>query len=158
MVIGLLLLIGSAAGYFIFVRKPADLNSPRGVVTRYINAISDGNVTTMKALFVPGRQPPQQYLDFVSGFFSSGMIKYKNPEYKNIKENPAEAEIELTDMDIVISIAGQTATQKLSAVEPGHKALVYKLKYGSGKWLLYEAPLPLSGYAPNVPTTPFNGG
>ncbi len=123
--------------YFLVLNKKTEATGPEGAVLKYFDAISAGDVGALKSMYTPETVPPQASLDMIGQLFGTGMIKYEDIKLKTIKETATDAEVQLLDARVTVSVGGQkTSTNVSDSVDPG-KA-VFKLKMVNGYWLMYQ--------------------
>ena len=152
--VSLLVIMAVLAGvYFLVLNKKTSATGPEGALLKYFDAISAGDVEALKSMYSPESMPAQASLDMIAQLFGTGMIKYEDIKLKTIKETAMDAEVQLLDARITVTVGGQKTSNKVSDYADPKQA-VFKLKLVNGYWLIYQ-----DGKSPvdiNIPA--FSGG
>lgn len=126
-----------AVVYFLVLNKKTEATGPEGAVLKYFDAISAGDVEALKSMYSPETMPPQASLDMIGQLFGTGMIKYEDIKLKTIKETATDAEVQLLDARITVTVGGQKTSSNVSdGLDPGQA--IFKLKMVNGYWLIYQ--------------------
>jgi hypothetical protein len=125
-----------AAVYFLVLNKSTEATGPEKTVVQYFDALSSGDTAMVKTLFTPETVPDDATLQMLSQLFGAGMIKYENVKCKTLSETATDAEVQLEDVTIIVSMGGQSVKQKLS--DTGMVTGTIKLKNVNGAWLINQ--------------------
>ncbi len=137
MALGSVVLLGIlAAVYFLVLNKSTEATGPERTIVQYFDALSAGDVDTIKSLFTPEAVPDDATLQMLSQLFGGGMIKYEDVKCKTLSETATDAEVELEDVTIIVSMGGESVKQKLS--DSGMAFGTIKLKNVNGAWLINQ--------------------
>ena len=132
-VIGLLVIGGAAAAYFFLLRNKGSATGPEAVVERDWRAALAGDFETAKACYAPGSQPSPAMLEQTRAMYQKGTFAIKELDLKTLKESDNEAEVEIVNLTVTVTMEGRSATINLQAAG---RHLVVKLKKLDGKWLI----------------------
>ena len=152
-VIGLVVIAGAAGLYFLKFNKSSGSTTsggPEATVVKYFQVLPSGDLNAIKALFAPDSQPSDTYLQMLSKANSYGAkIEYLNPQVKTVSQNATDAQVQLLDVTISVSMGGQSVQRKLSQFSGGKEMLV-NLKNVNGQWLMEAANSSLPSGLPGI--------
>jgi len=138
-VIGLVVIAVAAGVYFLKFNKSSGssiASGPEATVAKYFEILPSGDVAAIKALFTPDAQPSDANLQLLSKMNSYGAkVEYTDPKLKTISQNATEAQVQLVDITVAVSMGGQSVRKNISDYMGGKEMLI-NLKNINGQWLM----------------------
>lgn len=138
----------SAVVFFTVINKNK-LTEPEKTVMKYFDAISSGDVATLKTVFASGSQMDEARLKMMGTMFAGGIIKYQDVKLNTLSESATDATVQLDDAIISISLGGQSIKQKISSMY-AKGSITFALKNQNGRWVMLNT----GNLTPGMPSVP----
>jgi hypothetical protein len=135
LVIGVLIIAGSAAAYFLLVKGNKTYSAPEQAVVNYFETLASGDMYAVATLFVPEARPSPETLAALGKLYVPGTYKFSEFQLKTLSETATDATIQINDFKVTVSMGGQSATESMSKIF-ARGALAVRLKYANGSWLI----------------------
>jgi len=147
--IGVLVIAGAAASYFMILKKH-EPSAPEAAVLKYFEVLPTGDIAAIKAMFAPDAQPSDENLSYIQKALKLAPgVKYEDVKLATVSETATAATVQLKDFTVAVTMGGQTVRQNLSTFLGGAKVVI-NLKYENGQWLLVAN----KGALPNISNFP----
>src|SRR5659263_174665 len=111
--IGVLVIAGAAAAYFMILKKH-EPSAPEAAVLKYFEVLPTGDIAAIKAMFAPDAQPSDENLSYIQKALKLAPgVKYEDVKLATVSETATAATVQLKDFTVAVTMEGQTVRQNL---------------------------------------------